>query len=264
MRPIPTHTVPLINPETGLVNAVWYEYLKALDTLAVPPPEMTAAELSALLDSSFGSTRGSLLVRGASAWDTIEPSADGKVLTDNGAGADPAFESLPAATNLWKFISETSLSSAAQWAATGLGSYRALRITGLNLLPATDAVLLDMRLSSDNGSTYISTSYIVDGAVATDRIPLVYNASAGWKVSNSSSRGGATFSHTVMNFGSAQRTTVYPSSYFGVIYGMDGGGSNHTNGWHGYHDSQTAMNAVKIYFSTGNIASGTIILEGMT
>lgn len=264
MRPIPTHTVPLINPETGLVNAVWYEYLKALDTLAEPPPEMTAAELSALLDSSFGSTRGSLLVRGASAWDTIEPSADGKVLTDNGAGADPAFESLPTPTNIWKLISETSISSSAQWAATGLGSYRALRITGLNILPATDAVLLDMRLSSDNGSTYISTGYVVGATVATDRIPLIYNASAGYKISNSSSLGGATFCHTVFDFGSVQRTMVCPSGYSNAIYGRDGGGTYHTNGWYGYHDSQTAMNALKIYFSSGNIASGIIILEGMT
>lgn len=262
MQPIPSHTVQFLDPATGKVNPVWYEYLKSLKTLDVEDPPMTSAELAALLDE-FGDTRGSLLVRGATTWETIEPVANGDVLTDNGAGADPAFEALPA-TSVWKFISETTLSSVAEWSATGLGAYRALRITGLNLVPATDAVLLDLRLSSDNGSTYISTNYVVGAGVATDRIPLIYNATSGYKISNVASNGGATFSHVVRNFGVAQRTMVYPDGYINAIYGRDGGGQYQTNGWYGYHDAQTAMNAIKVYFSSGNIASGTIIFEGMT
>lgn len=262
MRPIPTHTVPLINPETGLVNAVWYEYLKALDTLAEPPPEMTAAELSALLDSSFGSTRGSLLVRGASAWDTIEPSADGKVLTDNGAGADPAFESLPTPTNIWKFISETSISSSAQWAATGLGSYRALRIIAMNIIPATDDVKIMMQFSSDNGSTYLSTNYASNIGGVTDHIPIYYTTTAGQGVGNTASQGGATFERKILCFSASQRTIA--PAVGATHFARSSGGHVIFPDNYGYHDSQTAMNAVKIYFSSGNIASGTIILEGMT
>ena len=50
------------------------------------------ATLSANLDASFGSTRGSLLYRGASGWSLMAPGTSGNVLTSNGAGADPSYQ----------------------------------------------------------------------------------------------------------------------------------------------------------------------------
>jgi hypothetical protein len=47
--------------------------------------------LSALLDSNFGSTRGSILFRGASGWTPLAPGSAGQVLTSAGTGADPAW-----------------------------------------------------------------------------------------------------------------------------------------------------------------------------
>jgi hypothetical protein len=51
-----------------------------------------AEEVSAtqLLDW-FGSTRGTLLFRGAAGWSTLVPSTSGHVLTDGGVGADPSW-----------------------------------------------------------------------------------------------------------------------------------------------------------------------------
>ncbi len=48
----------------------------------------------------LGSTRGSILYRGASGWTILTPSTAGRVLTDNGVGADPTFSAvtLPAGT----------------------------------------------------------------------------------------------------------------------------------------------------------------------
>jgi hypothetical protein len=42
-----------------------------------------------------GTTRGSVLVRGASAWQALTPGTDGQVLTSAGAGADAAWEDAP-------------------------------------------------------------------------------------------------------------------------------------------------------------------------
>jgi len=52
--------------------------------------ESIASGASALLDG-IGSTRGSLLYRGASAWAALAPGTSGQVLQTNGAGADPSW-----------------------------------------------------------------------------------------------------------------------------------------------------------------------------
>src|SRR5689334_7044714 len=46
---------------------------------------------SAKLDADIGSTRGSILYRGASGWAILTPGTSGYVLTSNGAGADPSY-----------------------------------------------------------------------------------------------------------------------------------------------------------------------------
>jgi hypothetical protein len=46
--------------------------------------------ISALVDA-IGSTRGSVLYRGASGWAALTPGASGTVLSSNGAGADPSY-----------------------------------------------------------------------------------------------------------------------------------------------------------------------------
>lgn len=52
------------------------------------PLDLTASQI---LDS-IGSTRGAILVRGASGWSLLSPGTSGFVLTSNGAGADPTYQ----------------------------------------------------------------------------------------------------------------------------------------------------------------------------
>jgi hypothetical protein len=49
--------------------------------------------LSVVIDV-IGSTRGSLLYRGASGWTILAPAASGTVLTSNGVGADPSYQAV--------------------------------------------------------------------------------------------------------------------------------------------------------------------------
>jgi hypothetical protein len=54
--------------------------------------------LSDILDFIGSATRGDMLVRGTSAWQKVSPSTAGYVLTDNGAGAVPSFQTSSAGT----------------------------------------------------------------------------------------------------------------------------------------------------------------------
>ncbi len=56
------------------------------------------SSLSAILDAEVSGTQGVMMVRGASVWGTIAPNTVGYVLTDNGAGAAPSFQSASAGT----------------------------------------------------------------------------------------------------------------------------------------------------------------------
>lgn len=46
----------------------------------------------------IGTTRGSVLYRGAASWTELTPGTSGHVLTSNGAGADPSYQAAPAAS----------------------------------------------------------------------------------------------------------------------------------------------------------------------
>jgi hypothetical protein len=54
------------------------------------PSDLTASQV---LDA-IGSTRGSILYRGASGWSLLAPGASGYALTSNGSGADPSYQDI--------------------------------------------------------------------------------------------------------------------------------------------------------------------------
>lgn len=57
------------------------------------------ANLSAAIDTAFGSTRGSILYRGLSAWAALVPGTANYALVSNGSGADPSWQLPPAGAN---------------------------------------------------------------------------------------------------------------------------------------------------------------------
>lgn len=65
--------------------------IAALSTTSFGRGLLDDADLTAALDT-VGSTRGSILERGSSAWVTITPGTSGHVFTSNGAGADPTWQ----------------------------------------------------------------------------------------------------------------------------------------------------------------------------
>lgn len=67
-------------------------------TLAESRGGTGAASLSAGLDAAFGSTRGSILYRGASGWVVLTPGTSGHALVSNGTGADPSYQAVTTPT----------------------------------------------------------------------------------------------------------------------------------------------------------------------
>ncbi len=67
--------------------------------------------LTATIDAAIGSTRGSLLERGASGWSLLPPGTSGNFLMSNGAGADPSYTAITSAV----FTNVVALTSGTTW-----------------------------------------------------------------------------------------------------------------------------------------------------
>jgi hypothetical protein len=87
-----------VNRATAATQATAIEDNLTLESivLTVAAPGSTGAfssavELSDAIDAVMGSTRGSILYRGASGWAILAPSTAGLKLQTNGAGADPTW-----------------------------------------------------------------------------------------------------------------------------------------------------------------------------
>jgi hypothetical protein len=135
----------------------------------------------------------------------------------------------------------------------------------INLVPATNAVSLYFRVSTDGGSTWQTTLYS--------------RWLFGWYSGGSGVAGGTSLSEIRLNTGntlsnstdigvtgtvriSAPASSAYKRFHFDVDVYSSGGlleGATQGGAWH----SATAVNAFQFYFSSGNIASGTIRCYGL-
>lgn len=162
------------------------------------------------------------------------------------------------AAGKWLSIEEQTASASALLDFINLSGYRVLRLTINNLKPATDQVACQIRISSDNGSTFLATSTYSSssgGAVSAARLTIVAGAGA---VGNAAGDGGFSGQVLVLDLNIAQKTKFIGNAVWG-----DEGGATGTQilGWS--QSAQTAMNAIRLMFSTGNITSGSAVLEGM-
>lgn len=165
------------------------------------------------------------------------------------------------------FLAEQTASSSAQLDfTTGISAtYESYVFIVLNLVPATNNVALYVRLSTDGGSTFDSGSNYSwanwrfntggSGVNSADNATVIDIAGEA-TISNTASDGGYVATFELSNPGSA--------SHYKAVYGqnrMPGGTSGSV--FHGVYKSTTAVNAVRFFMSSGNIASGTIRLYGI-
>lgn len=149
-------------------------------------------------------------------------------------------------------------------------SYDEYVIELLNLLPATNATTLRLQWSTNNGSTYDSGSNYVDNSMAV--APSGFNHSAHTTatshplnlydndapVSNDSTHGGVSASFRLINpAGSLYKNMFGTANYWssGSTYIITTGGL--------FYLSTSAVNAFKIFSSSGNLTSGTVRIYGL-
>lgn len=85
--------VPIVTPNGSPTDEFQRKWLQQASTNASIPDLTTAAAVSAVIDL-LSSVVGSMLVRGATQWQGLSPSANGKVLRDRGAGNTPQWDTL--------------------------------------------------------------------------------------------------------------------------------------------------------------------------
>ena len=92
----------------------------------------------------------------------IATGTDGQVLTSAGAGAQPAFEALPAGAGCWTLITETTASASAAVDFTlDNSTYQMFKIIITEARPSTEGSgeSVIYRLSNDGGSTFVTAGY---------------------------------------------------------------------------------------------------------
>lgn len=186
------------NATTIANNAVTYAKLQDVSATARligrktagsgDPEEVTASEA---LDF-IGSTRGSLLYRGASGWSALTPGTSGHVLKSNGVGADPGFGAVGGA---WEFVSTVTLSNQAT------ADFQSLT-SGYDYLIAYSDVFNvsasggEIGVRVEVGGSWLATSY---------ESALIFIASTG--SSNAGAGGATTYVQAAYNIGGATSRT---------------------------------------------------------
>jgi len=183
----------------------------------------------------------------------------GQVLTSNGAGALPTFQTLP---NMVKIATRTASSSASlSFTSSEITStYSAYYIVYNNIIASSASQTFNMDWSVNNGSTYLNSNYqnacvafswngtTLSNAGFTTTCPI-------GATTNSSTTQPACGNITIYGVGTSQHTS-YTGSFVSSlnVYGIIAGGQS---------GATISLNNIKFSFSSGNIASGTITLYGI-
>lgn len=184
----------------------------------------------------------------------------GQVLTSNGAGANPTFQDIPGGTNNWVFIETQSaeFASSIDFTDSAIGNYTNFCFMWRNLGPQTAGANINFRLSTDGGSSFLSSGYI-SGVTYN-----AYNANT-WTNQNQ------TTAFYVQYNGSSTVQGV------GVMYVSLKNGENSISGNNMYllngtdsvyaciqgRQTSSGIDAFQFIASTGNIA-GQIVLFGIS
>ncbi len=184
----------------------------------------------------------------------------GQVLTSGGASAAPSWATPN--TGVWTVISTQTASASSSIDFTGLSGYSRLRLSAQNITASTGSSGSVLRLSSDNGATYLATSTYINAEVwpTSATATGLVDTTAPYFLLHPSGYGtytGLAYEFTITNFNIAQRTTLWGWSIKGVST------EPRKAIFLSYQTGSTAMNAIRVLQTTGTITTGTFILEGI-
>jgi hypothetical protein len=215
-------------------------------------------------------TDGGVLVgNGTGAVQVTTAGTSGQVLTSNGAGVDPTFQDLAASGGLVLLSSATASSDATIEFTTGLdATYDVYELHFVNVRPASDEYLFQLRTSSDGGSTFDSGSgnyryrcvRSTTSAVSVDDSASATSISitGAGTVDNSATEVGICGVLRIFRPGSSAEYTSFQWDI--TAYGSSSGhyGVSGT----GARISVADVDALQFYFAVGNVSEGGFYLYG--
>lgn len=189
--------------------------------------------------------------------------ASGNIMTSNGTGI---VSSAPNAVGTLQLISTQIASSSASISFTGLSStYSYYYVVISNLLPATNAVVLTMQVSTNNGSSYSAAGYYYaqtaqNSGAGTGTVSAANAAS--FQITGSQTNAANNTGSLVVEIINPSQSTESHHFLNNCIYVNSAGGIDGVEGgctW----VTTTAINAVQFAYSSGNISTGTFKLYGV-
>ena len=196
-----------------------------------------------------------VLGNGTSAVQFVAPGTSGNVLTSNGTTWTSA-----AANAGWVLIQAQTASSSAQIDfTTGIDStYDRYVVTYENAIPSSDGQSFCLRTSTNGGSSYDSggTDYYVRGYAGGAGLQSLIPLSSA--VGNDTNETGVSGEVTVISPAAAAYTQVLSNSLF-----INNSGVPDMRIEGSVRQAAANVDAIRFYFSSGNIASGTFRLYGI-
>lgn len=208
---------------------------------------------------------GTLVAGASNAVSSVSPGTSGQLLTSNGAGSNPTFQTIGAGNAV--LISSSTASSSANIAFTsGMTGFTYYRVEFIDIIPSVNGANFQMEVSQNNGGVYQSAAYVyaLQGLNTAGTISNITNGGTAIAVLNTQTSSGLSnvtsggyngvlnlfIPATGWSFGdllaSYQDTGTNPSTVTGVVGNTEG-----------------SINALRFTMSTGNIRSGTIRLLGI-
>jgi hypothetical protein len=152
----------------------------------------------------------------------------------------------------WEFISETTFSSTASWAYTGMIAGYDYRVKILNLLPATDTAVPYFRLGV-TGPTYRTSGYISNTNIGHGQTTFINILTP--SMSNVANEDHSCIAEIMDPVGTNKTLSL------GIMYSHDSGSSFYCAATGGFYNTAESHTAMQFILSTGAIASGRLVLE---
>lgn len=207
----------------------------------------------------FTASVGDLVYRDANGWQRLAKGSAGQFLRQNAGLTAPEWSSG------WETIGSDPLSAVASWSRTDLGAFRKLRVSGW-ARPATDGINGGFRTSTNNGASYAngasdygigylwqSSTTVAGSALNANALYMNVTTTIG-----ADTEEGIMFEAIFDQWNQATHTWMTARAFW---RSTDGSYSQVQVA--GMRENASARNALQFVFSSGNIAAGHIVLEGI-
>jgi len=238
--------------------------LYANNTLTVSKGGTGVATLTAYAPV-FGGTTGTGVVQSGTA------GTSGHVLTSNGAGVLPTFQTVGASANTMVLLQTNTSSSNAisEFNALFTSAYSCYAFIFDAIVPATDAVKLYCQVGTGATPTYATTLYNwgstahssgvnYTGYTVSDTQGTLSNTNASYSISNTAGMG---VSGEVRLYGAAASSTAVVCTSFLQHHSSTNASTSIAST--SFNRAAATYTAIKFYFSSGNISTGKIRMYGV-